>query len=76
MMATDFKDIEILTRVFGGDEKIKKSLPKFQKKMKNVNNDDTVARYRTFEGLHQFIKESVIGGLYLFNFKELHSVHV
>ena len=43
-------------------DKIKKSLPKFPNKMKDLNNDDTVARYRTFEELHQFIESSVIGG--------------
>ena len=41
--------------------RLKKSLPKFPKKMKDVNNDDTLAGYRAFEELHQFVEESVIG---------------
>ena len=41
---------------------IKKSLPKFPKNMKHLNNDNTVAGYRAFEERHQFIEESVIGG--------------
>ena len=44
--------------------------------MKDLNNDDTVAGYRAFEELHQFIEESVIGGKYLFKIKELHSLYV
>ena len=40
--------------------KIKKWLLKFPKKMKVVNNDDTV-EYRAFEELHQFIEMSAIG---------------
>ena len=57
-------------------DKIKKSLLKFPKKMKDVNNGDTVAEYRAFKELHQFIEEFVIGGLYLFKIKELHSLYV
>ena len=57
-------------------DKMKKSLLKFPKKMKDVNNGDTVPEYRAFEELHQFIEESVIGGLYLFKIKELHSLYV
>ena len=37
-------------------DKIKKLLPKFPKKMKDINNDDTVAEYLTFEELYQFIE--------------------
>ena len=43
-------------------DKIKESLLKFPTKMKDVNNDDTVAEYRAFEELHQFTEYSVIGG--------------
>ena len=57
-------------------DKIKKLLPKFPKKMKDVSNDDTVAEYRAFEELHQFIEESVIDGLYLSKIKEPHSFYV
>ena len=57
-------------------DKIKKSLPKFPKKMKDVNNDDIVAGYWALEELYQFIEESVIGGLYLFKIKELQSLYV
>ena len=56
--------------------KIKKSLPKFPKKMQDVNNYDTVAEYRAFEEIHQFIEKSPIGDLYLFKIKELHSFYV
>ena len=52
-------------------DKIKKSLPKFPKKMKDVNNDDTLAEYRVFKEIHQFIIEPVLGGLYLIKIKEL-----
>ena len=57
-------------------DKIKKSLPKFPNKMNDVNNDDTVAKYRAFEELHTFIEESLIGGLYPFKIKELHPLYV
>ena len=56
--------------------KIKKSLPKFPKKKKDVNKDDIVAEYRAFEELYLFIEDSVIGGLHLFKIKELHSLYV
>ena len=46
-----------------------KWLPKFPKKMKDVNNDDTMAEYRAFENLRQFIEKSVIGDLHLFKIK-------
>ena len=57
-------------------DKIKKSMPEFPKKMKDVSNDDTVSGYRALEELLPFIKESVIDGLYLFKIKELHSLYV
>ena len=44
--------------------------------MKDLNNDDTVAGYRAFQELHQFIEESVIGSWYLFKIKEQHSIYV
>ena len=55
--------------------KIKKSLSKFPKKIKDVNKHDTMAGYRAFEELHQFIEEPVVVGLYLFKVKELLSLY-
>ena len=43
-------------------DKIKKSLPKFPKHVKDLFKDDTVAGYQAFEELHQLIEESFIGG--------------
>ena len=57
-------------------DKIKKSLPKFPNKMKDVNNDDAVAEYRDFKELPQFIEKSVIGDLYLFEIKEVDLFYV
>ena len=41
-----------------------------------MNNGDTVAEYRAFEEIRQFIEESVIGGLYLFKINELDSLYI
>ena len=83
MMATDLQDVEILTSFWRRRDchksrmldKIKNSLPKFPKKTKDRNNDETVAGYRALEELHPFIGESVIGGFYLLNIKELHPLY-
>ena len=44
--------------------------------MNGVNKVDTVAGYRAFTELHQFIEEPVIGCLCLFKIKEADSLDV